>query len=147
MLITSPKLPQDESSHDPSDDCSSQKVDTMKYEIIFHADKEVSNWDSENGASGESRSIDSWSATIQSNAKPTRKDFADFVYDRYSLKANQFRHWPDEPGRFTLSRVENGNGEEDPNGRFLADCDVRVICHPIANEVSVGTFGLKSVDQ
>jgi hypothetical protein len=36
---------------------------------------------------------------------------------------------------------------EDPNGKFLADYDVRVTCRPIANEVHVGTFGLKSVDQ
>ena len=119
----------------------------MKYEITFTADKEVQDWDNENGASGTSRAIDSWSATVESNAKPTRKDFADFVYDRYSLKTNQFRHWPDEPGRFTLSRIENANGEEDPKGQFLADYDVRVTCRPIANDVSVGTFGLKSVDQ
>jgi hypothetical protein len=119
----------------------------MKYQITFNAMKSVQDWDNENGASGDIRDIDAWSATIESNAKPTRKDFVDFLYDRYSLNLNQFRLWPDEPGRFTTNRIENDNGEEDKKGKFLADYDVRVECRPIQKEVPVGTFGLKSVDE
>ena len=45
--------------------------------------------------------------------KPTRRDFADFVYDCYSLPANQFRYWKEEPGRFTMNRAENNDGDAD----------------------------------
>jgi hypothetical protein len=116
----------------------------MKYQITFHAVKEVEDWNDEEGAHGNRRMIDEWKHTTESNAKPTRTDFNDFTYDRYSLGLNQFRYWPDEPGRFTTSRIERGDGEPDEKGRFIADYDVRVTCTPLQKNVSVGTFGLKS---
>jgi hypothetical protein len=85
--------------------------------------------------------------TMQSNSKPTRKDFADFVWERYSLKTNEFRFWPDEPGRYSTNRIEDGSGSEDPHGEFLADYDVRVECQRLSPSVPVGNFGLKSIDQ
>lgn len=119
----------------------------LKYQITFYATKTVDDWDNENGASGKIRMVDEWKKVTESNAKPTRTDFANFVYDRYSLATNQFRHWPDDPGRFTTNRIENNDGEEDPNGKYLADYDVVVQCRPISREVKVGTFGLKPIDQ
>jgi hypothetical protein len=119
----------------------------MKHQITFHATKMVDDWDNERGASGKTRMIDEWSHTMESNAKPTRTDFANFVYDRYSLATNQFRHWPDEPGRFTINRIENDGGEEDPGGKFLADYDVTVTCRRLSPDVPVGTFGLKGIDK
>jgi hypothetical protein len=119
----------------------------MRYLITFTANKTVQDWDDKDGASGAFREVDTWSATIESNAKPTQEDFSDFVYDRYSLKANQFRHWPDEPGRFSLSRIEDRDGQGDPKGKFLADYDVNVTCRPISYDVPVGTFGTKPIDQ
>ena len=119
----------------------------MKYHITFHATKMVSDWDQEQGASGIDRLTDEWSHTMGSNAKPTRTDFANFVYDRYSLKTHDFRRWPDEPGRFTLSRIENVHGEEDPSGKYLADYDVRIKCQRLSPDVPVGDFGLKAIDE
>lgn len=119
----------------------------MKYQITFHAVKEVEDWDDEQGAHGTRRTIDEWEHTIESNAKPTRKDFNDFTYNRYSLGANQFHYWPDDPGRFTTSRIERGDGEPDEKGCFIADYEVRVTCTPLQAEIPVGTFGLKSSNQ
>jgi hypothetical protein len=119
----------------------------MKYQITFHAMKTVDDWDDENDAAGKTRGVDEWSHTVESNAKPTRRDFADFVYDRYSLAANQFRYWPDEPGRFTINRIENADGEEDHKGKYLADYDVTVVCRRLSPDVPVGNFQLKSVDE
>jgi len=118
----------------------------MKYQVTMHAMKEVDDWDEENGATGKGRLVDQWSKTMTLDHKPTRRDFADFVYDRYSLPANQFRYWEEEPGRFTMNRVENNDGEADERGHYLADYDVIIKCVPLQKEVSVGNFGLESVD-
>ena len=128
-------------------EASHQGKQIMKYQITFHATKMVDDWDNEQGASGKTRMIDEWSHSMESNSKPTRTDFANFVYDRYSLATNKFLHWPDEPGRFTISRIENNDGEEDPSGKYLADYDVTVTCRRLSPDVPVGTFGLKAIDK
>jgi hypothetical protein len=120
----------------------------MKYQTTISVMKTVDDWDNEQGASGNVRGIDNWRETIVTSGKPTRRDLNNILYDgRYTLKINQFRHWPDEPGRFTTNRIEDGDGNEDPRGHYLADYDMRLECTPLQNPVNIGTFGLKSVDQ
>jgi hypothetical protein len=115
-----------------------------KYIIRFEGEKQV--WDPEQGAAGKIRGVDEWSATVESNSKPTRDQFNDFTYNRHGIGANQFRYWPDEPGRFSANRVENRDGDADENGKYLADYDVYVTCTPVQNPVPVGHLSLESID-
>jgi hypothetical protein len=117
-----------------------------KYTIHFSGEKRVDDWDPENGALGKDRIVDNWEATIESNLKPTLSQFSDFTYNRYGIGPNKFRHWPDEPGRFSASRLEDNDGNEDKNGRYLADYDVHITCTPTQDTVPVGHLGLKAID-
>ena len=68
------------------------------------------------------------------------------TYDRYSIEANQFRYWPGVPGRFSASRVEDADGNDDKKGKYLADYDVYVTCTPVQNPVPIGHLSLESID-
>lgn len=118
-----------------------------KYIISFNGEKRVQDWDPEQGALGNDRIVDNWNSSIESNAKPTIAQFSDFTYPRYGIGPNKFRYWTDEPGRFSASRVEDGDGNENKHGKYLADYDVYITCTPTQNPIVVGHLGLKSIDQ
>ena len=117
-----------------------------KYIIRFNGEKRVDDWDPEQGAAGKNRIVDNWEASIESNTKPTLAQFNDFTYDRYGIGTREFHYWPDQPGRFSATRIENKDGKHDKNGRCLADYNVYVTCVPTQNPVPVGHLGLKSID-
>ena len=116
-----------------------------KYIIHFSGEKRVDDWDPEQGVSGKDRIVDNWTATVESNAKPILAQLNNFTYDRYGIGANQFRYWPDEPGRFSANRVEDADGNDDEEGKYLADYDVYVTCTPVQYPVPVGHLGLESI--
>jgi hypothetical protein len=120
-----------------------------KYEISFRCEKTVDSWDSENGATGSPRFVDEWQKTVISNAKPTRSDLFNFVTDHFGLdmKVHDFFYWPDDDGRFSVNRVEDGNGDADEEGNWLADYDVYIECREISPKLKIGSLGLKSYDK
>ena len=117
-----------------------------KYIIQFDGEKRVDDWDPEQGAAGKDRIVDNWTATIESNARPTLAQFSDFTYNRYGIGPNKFQYWPDEPGRFSANRLEDEDGNDDEEGKYLADYDIYVTCTPTQDPVPVGHFGLKPTE-
>jgi hypothetical protein len=116
-----------------------------RYTIHFTGEKRVDDWDPKRGAAGKARVVDTWEATVESNTKPTPAQFSDFTYERHGIGPNKFCYWPDEPGSFSASRVEDKDGNDDEDGKYLADYDVYVTCTPTQDPVSVGHFGLKPI--
>lgn len=117
-----------------------------RYTIHFTGEKRVVDWDPKQGVTGRDRVVDNWEDTIESSTKPTRAQFSDFTYDRHRIGANQFCFWPDEPGRFSADRLEDKDGNDDEEGKYLADYDVYVTCTPTQDPVPVGHFGLKPTE-
>jgi len=122
------------------------------YEITFTCVKTVDDWDPENGAQGRERIVDQWSKTYETRARPTRNNlpsrFTDFMYERTGLTIHHdFVYWPDEPGRFTTSCLENAEGFYDVEGRYLADYDVRIEWRAVEEKQPLrDSLGLKSVN-
>jgi hypothetical protein len=123
-----------------------------KYQITLSGMKTIADYDPEEGETGNSRIVDTWEVTVASDSVPSRDSgrrlLNDFTFDRYGVGAKDLRYWPNEPGRFSTNRLEDEDGNEDLNGRFIADYDIRMTVVRTSPEIVLRDhFGLKSIDE
>jgi hypothetical protein len=122
-----------------------------KYQITLNGTKTVSDYDRENGDQDNPRIADTWETTTTSNSIPRgpsgRRLLNDFIFDRYGLGANDLKYWNEEPNRFSASRIEDEDGNENPNGPFIADYDIYITIVRTSPEIQLSDhFGLESID-
>jgi len=119
------------------------------YQISVSWEKTVEGWSNESGADGKHRVIDYWSERLHATQHPVTSEVIQAIEkgNRYGIDVASLEYWEDDPGRFTTNRVENGEGEPDENGTFLADYDIYVIIHTMEHvDLIDKTLGLKSVN-
>ena len=98
----------------------------MGYLVTISCLKMVDEWDPENGAAGRTREIDEQSTSKSFNHKPTKFDISRLVNEKFFLTFSNAHHDPEVDGRFNISRIEDNDGSEDPNGKWLADYDLQI---------------------
>jgi len=123
-----------------------------QYQLKFSVTKLVSSWDPEEGADTESKLIDTHEESVVVKQKPSANTVRGLLHDvvgpRYGLRVHDFKYWPDEPGRFTTNRIEDSDGVENPNGRWLADYDVNIEVSTLTPyEPLADHLGFKSVEE
>lgn len=97
----------------------------MKYEIILI--KEVSDWDNEEGAGLQRFTALQETTFTEGTEENLRKHL-----ECYGLEFDDFEKVEDEnikadcSEHYKLSVVENGEGIEDKNGKYLADYDLLI---------------------
>jgi hypothetical protein len=130
----------------------------MRYMLTMSVVKSVDDWNATEGVKGRNRDLDFQQdhSTVEAAdpeilGQAIRIRAAAFVA-RQGLDFQAFTYWIDEPGRFTTNQIEDRAGDvvkDDttyPHDMYLADYDLRIDCVPLGEPISVGTFGLQSID-
>jgi hypothetical protein len=120
------------------------------YQIQISYQKYVDKWDPRAGAAGKPRFVDSQVFSTNRDHKPTLKDVADLIEDKFFLNfKNAVPRLPGllpDPlydGYFDLSRLEDDNGNADSKGQWLADYEIIIEINKLS-PVKVGSFGFKN---
>jgi|GEM_PF-6426999 len=115
----------------------------MGYLVTISYLKMVDGWDSEQGASGHPRDVDERKTSKSFNHKPTKIDIARMVMNEFFLSFDDARHDPEVDGRFTISQIEDNDGNKDSEGKWLADYDLAISIEKTSH-VKVGSLSTPS---
>ena len=115
----------------------------MGYLVTIAYLKSVDEWDPEQGAAGHSRDIDHQQLSKDFTDPVSRDDIDHLIKKKYYLTLDDARHDPEEDGRFLISQIEDEDGAPDPNGKWLADYDLRITIMKTSS-VKVGALGTPS---
>jgi hypothetical protein len=115
----------------------------MGYLVTISYLKMVTEWDPEQGATGNPRKVDEQRTSKFFNHKPAKIDISRLVNKKFRPTFSNAIHDPEVDGRFNISRVEDDDGSEDPNGKWLADYDLQITIEK-TSPVKVGPLNTNS---
>lgn len=93
----------------------------MGYLLKMSYEKTADRWSNETGADGHPWTVDTKSHSRSYSRKPTNNEIVRVIKEEFFLDMTKAEAVPNEDGHFTIAHIEDYNGNEDPDGSYIAD--------------------------